>query len=136
MKAARKELIREVKRAPDPGLCFRRPAIPAWLAEFCKTRMYHPSFIYSPLSRSEKIMKVAKIKSMSFDQLVALRDNVVRLISDKAASTRRELEAKLAAIEGLGAYVGAKRGPKPRGRKLEDFAIGKPGRKPGRKTKR
>jgi len=120
-------------------------------------------------------MKVAKIKSMSFDQLVALRDNVVRLISDKAASTRRELEAKLAAIEGLGGYVGAKRGRKPRGRKLkgrkvapkyrnpqnrsetwagrgatprwlrayiksgrklEDFAIGKPGRKPGRKTKR
>ena len=120
-------------------------------------------------------MKVAKIKSMSFDQLVALRDNVVRLISDKAASTRRELEAKLAAIEGLGGYVGAKRGPKPRGsklkgrkvapkyrnpqnrsetwagrgatprwlrayiksgRKLEDFVIGKPGRKAGRKTKR
>jgi DNA-binding protein H-NS len=120
-------------------------------------------------------MKVAKIKSMSFDQLVALRDNVVRLISDKAASTRRELEAKLAAIEGLGGYVGAKRGPKPRGsklkgrkvapkyrnpqnrsetwagrgatprwlrayiksgRKLEDFAIGKPGRKPGRKAGR
>jgi DNA-binding protein H-NS len=112
---------------------------------------------------------------MSFDELVALRDNVVRLITDKAASTRRDLEAKLAAIDGLGDSAGAKHGPKTRGsklkgrkvapkyrnpqdrtqtwagrgatprwlrafiksgRKLEEFAIGKPGRKPGRKTKR
>lgn len=59
-------------------------------------------------------------KSMSFDDLVALRDNVVRLISDKAASARRELEAKLSAIEGLGlGGGGAKRGPKPRGSKLK-----------------
>jgi DNA-binding protein H-NS len=59
---------------------------------------------------------------MSFDDLVALRDNVVRLISDKAASARRELEAKLSAIEGLGLAAvggGAKRGPKPRGSKLK-----------------
>jgi DNA-binding protein H-NS len=118
------------------------------------------------------IMKGPKLKTMSFDQLVALRDNVVRLISTKAASARRELEAKLAAIEGFGmgggSVGGAKRGPKPRGsklkgrkvppkyrnpknraetwagrgatprwlramlksgHKLEDFAIGKPGRK-------
>jgi DNA-binding protein H-NS len=58
---------------------------------------------------------------MSFDDLVALRDSVVRLISDKAASARRELEAKLSAIEGLGLIGGggAKRGPKPRGSKLK-----------------
>src|ERR1700694_4917999 len=119
------------------------------------------------------IMKGPKLKTMSFDQLVALRDNVVRLISTKATSARRELEAKLAAIEGFGmgggsSTGGAKRGPKPRGsklkgrkvppkyrnpknraetwagrgatprwlramiksgHKLEEFAIGKPGRK-------
>jgi DNA-binding protein H-NS len=118
-------------------------------------------------------MKGPKLKTMSFDQLVALRDDVVRLISTKAASARRELEAKLAAIEGFGmgggsSVGGAKRGPKPRGsklkgrkvppkyrnpknraetwagrgatprwlramiksgHKLEEFAIGKPGRK-------
>jgi DNA-binding protein H-NS len=57
---------------------------------------------------------------MSFDDLVALRDNVVSLISDKAASARRELEAKLSAIEGLGlGGGGAKRGAKPRGSKLK-----------------
>jgi DNA-binding protein H-NS len=55
---------------------------------------------------------------MSFEDLVALRDSVVRLISDKAASTRRDLEARLAAIDGLG-MGGAKRGPKPRGSKLK-----------------
>jgi DNA-binding protein H-NS len=122
------------------------------------------------------IMKGPKLKTMSFDQLVAHRDDVVRLISTKAASARRELEAKLAAIEGFGmggssggsSVGGAKRGPKPRGsklkgrkvppkyrnpknrvetwagrgatprwlramlksgHKLEEFAIGKPGRK-------
>jgi DNA-binding protein H-NS len=107
---------------------------------------------------------------MSFDDLVALRDNVIRIISTKAVSARRELEAKLAALDGLGLGlgIGAKRGPKPRGsklkgrkvpakyrnpknrtetwagrgatprwlraylksgRKLEEFAIGRPGRK-------
>lgn len=66
-------------------------------------------------------MRGLKLKSMTFDDLVALRDNVVRLISDKAASARRELEAKLSAIEGLGlgGGGGAKRGPKPRGSKLK-----------------
>jgi DNA-binding protein H-NS len=68
-------------------------------------------------------MRGLKLKSMSFDDLVALRDNVVRLISDKASSARRELEAKLSAIEGLGLGLGsgggAKRGPKPRGSKLK-----------------
>jgi DNA-binding protein H-NS len=111
-----------------------------------------------------------KLPSMSFNDLVALRDNVIRTISTKAVSARRELEAKLAALDGLGLGTagGAKRGPKPRGsklkgrkvpakyhnpknhaetwagrgatprwlraelkggRKLEDFAIAKPGRK-------
>jgi DNA-binding protein H-NS len=65
-------------------------------------------------------MRGLKLKSMSFDDLVALRDNVLRLITDKAASARRELEAKLSAIEGLGlGGGGAKRGPKPRGSKLK-----------------
>ena len=112
-------------------------------------------------------MRGFKLKTLSFDDLVTLRDNVVRMISAKAESTRRELEEKLAAIEGLG-MGGAKRGPKPRGsklkgrkvppkyrnpknrsetwagrgatprwlralikggHKLEEFAIGKPGRK-------
>jgi DNA-binding protein H-NS len=113
---------------------------------------------------------MAKLPSMSFDDLVALRDNVVRIISSKAEATRRELETKLAALDGLGLGIGggAKRGPKPRGsklkgrkvppkyrnpknraetwagrgatprwlraylkagHKLEEFAIGKPGRK-------
>jgi DNA-binding protein H-NS len=115
---------------------------------------------------------MAKLPSMSFDDLVALRDNVARIISSKAVSARRELEAKLAALDGLGLGLGidggAKRGPKPRGsklkgrkvppkyrnpknreetwagrgatprwlraylksgHKLEEFAIGKPGRK-------
>lgn len=122
-------------------------------------------------------MRGLKLKSMSFDDLVALRDSVVRIISDKAASTRRQLEDRLAAIDGLGFSYGggAKRGPKARGsklkgrkvapkyrnpnnraetwagrgatprwlrallksgHKLEEFAIAKPGRKPGRKAKR
>lgn len=118
-------------------------------------------------------MRGLKLKSMSFDDLVALRDNVVRVISDKAASTRRDLEQKLAAIEGLSygtspeprgrgsklkgrkvapkyrnpnnrAETWAGRGATPRwlrallksGHKLEEFAIAKPGRKPGRKAKR
>src|SRR5215471_16237581 len=63
-------------------------------------------------------MRGLKLKSMSFDDLVALRDNVIRLITDKATSTRRDLEARLAAIDGLG-IGGAKRGPKPRGSKLK-----------------
>lgn len=64
---------------------------------------------------------MAKLPSMSFDDLIALRDNVVRIISSKAASARRELEAKLAALDGFGPGTGggAKRGPKPRGSKLK-----------------
>jgi len=66
-------------------------------------------------------MRGLKLKSMSFDDLVALRDNVLRMISDKASSARRELEAKLSALEGLGlgGGGGAKRGPKARGSKLK-----------------
>ena len=51
-------------------------------------------------------MRGLKLKSMSFDDLVALRDSVLRLISDKAASARRELEAKLSAIEMVGNTIG------------------------------
>ena len=60
-----------------------------------------------------------KLTSMSFDDLVALRDNVVRIISTKASSARRELETKLAALDGLGIGGDAKRGPKARGSKLK-----------------
>ena len=67
-------------------------------------------------------MRGLKLKSMSFDDLVALRDNVVRVISDKASSTRRELEARLAAIDGLGVGEG-RRGPKGRGSKLKGRKI-------------
>jgi len=118
-------------------------------------------------------MRGFKLTAMSFDDLVALRDNVGRMISSKAEEVRRELQDKLAMLDGLGMGIGrgtggAKRGPKPRGsklkgrkvppkyrnpkdssetwagrgatprwlraelkagRKLEDFAIGKPGRK-------
>jgi DNA-binding protein H-NS len=62
---------------------------------------------------------MAKLPSMSFDDLVALRDNVVRIISSKADAARRELEAKLAKLDGLGFGGGAKRGPKARGSKLK-----------------
>lgn len=64
---------------------------------------------------------MAKLTSMSFDDLVALRDNVARMISSKAESARRELEGKLAALDGLGLGIGggAKRGPKARGSKLK-----------------
>jgi DNA-binding protein H-NS len=117
------------------------------------------------------MMRGFKLTSMSFDDLVALRDNVVRMISGKAEAARRELQDKLAMLDGLGMGIGgggAKRGPKPRGsklkgrkvpakyrnpknptetwagrgatprwlraelkggKKLEDFAIAKPGRK-------
>ena len=64
---------------------------------------------------------MAKLTSMSFDDLVALRDNVARMISSKAEAARRELEAKLAALNGLGLGMGGgtKRGPKARGSKLK-----------------
>jgi DNA-binding protein H-NS len=65
----------------------------------------------------------SRLTSLSFDDLVALRDNVIRIISTKATATRRELEAKLATLNGLGLTLGigggAKRGPKPRGSKLK-----------------
>jgi DNA-binding protein H-NS len=53
------------------------------------------------------------LKSMSFDDLIALRDNVAQTISRKAKSAKRELQAKLAAIDDL---AGAGRGGKRRGR--------------------
>jgi DNA-binding protein H-NS len=69
------------------------------------------------------MMQGFKLTSMSFDALVALRDNVVRTISSKAEAARRELQDKLSMLDGLGMSVGsaagAKRGPKPRGSKLK-----------------
>lgn len=77
-------------------------------------------------------MRGLKLKSMSFNDLVALRDNVVRVISDKAASTRRELEQKLAAIEGLSG--GATRGPKARGSKLKGRKVAPKYRNPNNRS--
>ena len=52
------------------------------------------------------------LKSMPFEDLVALRDNVEQLISRKAMTARRELQEKLAALENL---TGPIRAPKRRG---------------------
>jgi DNA-binding protein H-NS len=52
------------------------------------------------------------LKSMSFEDLVALRDNLEQVISQKATAARQELEEKLAALESL---TGVRRGPKRRG---------------------
>ena len=57
-------------------------------------------------------MKRPKLKGMSLQQLVDLRDTVAEWISKKAAAARQELEEKLALLDGVG---GGRRGPK-RGR--------------------
>ncbi len=88
---------------------------------------------------------MVNLRSMSFDDLIALRDNVARTISKKAKSARKELEQKLALLEGFGIGGGGRggarrktrgsalkgRGATPRwlraqlkaGKKLDDFAI-------------
>src|SRR6267142_115048 len=62
-------------------------------------------------------MRGLNIRSMSFDDLIALRDNVARLISKKAKSARKELEEKLALLEGFGARAVGR--PKTRGSALK-----------------
>lgn len=79
-------------------------------------------------------MRGLKLKSMSFDDLIVLRDSVIRVISERATSTRRELEAKLAAIDGLGISYGAKRGPKSRGSKLKGRKVAPKYRNPHNKS--
>jgi len=64
------------------------------------------------------------LKSMSFDDLVALRHGVERMISQRADTAKRELQAKLAALENLtgmpimkkrrGVLMGTKVAPKYR----------------------
>ena len=55
-------------------------------------------------------MKAMKVKTMSFDDLIKLRDNITGLIAQKAASARKELEEKLALIETLsGKRVGRRK---------------------------
>src|SRR3989442_192331 len=54
-------------------------------------------------------MKRLKLKSLSIEELIEVRDNVTDWISKKAKAAREELQAKLDQIEGLG---GALRGPK------------------------
>ena len=62
-------------------------------------------------------MRGLNLRSMSFDDLMALRDNIARLITQKAKSARKELEDKLALLEGLGGRGGARR--KTRGSALK-----------------
>jgi DNA-binding protein H-NS len=65
------------------------------------------------------------LKKMTFDDLIALRDNVAGLISKQAQSAKRELEAKLAALDGLTGFTGSgKRRGRPPG-----SGKGKTGRK-------
>jgi DNA-binding protein H-NS len=47
-------------------------------------------------------MRTMKLKTLSFDDLIKLRDNVTGLIAQRADSARKELEAKLAFLEGMG----------------------------------
>jgi DNA-binding protein H-NS len=66
-------------------------------------------------------MKATKLKTMSLDDLIKLRDNITGLISQKAASARKELQDKLAFIETMsGRLVGRRkaRGSKLRGKKV------------------
>jgi DNA-binding protein H-NS len=66
-------------------------------------------------------MRGLNLRSMSFDDLISLRDNVAQLIARKAKSARKELEAKLALLEGLGGRaVGRRktRGSALKGRKV------------------
>ena len=51
------------------------------------------------------------LKSMSFDELLAHRDEVHRHINKRAAAERKELEAKLARLDGHG-EVRVRRGRK------------------------
>jgi len=53
---------------------------------------------------------MVNLRSMSFDDLIALRDNVARTISKKAKSARKELEQKLALLEGFGIGGGGRGG--------------------------
>lgn len=66
-------------------------------------------------------MKGLNIRSMSFDDLIELRDSIARLISEKAHSARRELEEKLALLDGFSIGRGARRkgrGSALKGRKV------------------
>jgi DNA-binding protein H-NS len=49
-------------------------------------------------SFQEIVMK--QLRSMSFDELLALKDAVESLIADRAMSVKKQLEAKLSQIEG------------------------------------
>jgi DNA-binding protein H-NS len=54
-------------------------------------------------------MKAMKLKTMSLDDLIKLRDSITGLISQKAASARKELEEKLTFIEILGGKPAGRR---------------------------
>lgn len=61
-------------------------------------------------------MRLPNLSKMTFDALIALRDNADRIISTKAAAERKVLEAQLAKITGLfGGAPAKKRGRPPKG---------------------
>jgi DNA-binding protein H-NS len=69
---------------------------------------------------------------MSFDDLIALRDNVARLISQKTKSVRKELEEQLALLEGFGARVVGR--PKTRGSALKGRKVAAKYRNPANRS--
>ena len=64
-------------------------------------------------------MRLPNLTKMTFEALVALRDNADRIISTKAAAERRALEDKLASISR---FFGAAPAKKKRGRPAKSAA--------------
>jgi DNA-binding protein H-NS len=50
-------------------------------------------------------MRRLNLDSLSFEDLLAVRDSVVRLISKKATAAKKELQAKLQAIESAAGEI-------------------------------
>jgi len=73
-----------------------------------------------------------KLKTLSFDDLIKLRDNVTGLIAQRADSARKELEAKLAFIEGMGGKPVGRR--KVRGSTLKGRAVAPKYRNPDNRS--
>lgn len=65
-------------------------------------------------------MKLPNLKVMSLDQLLALRANVESILSQRVATEKRELQEKLAKLEGFG---GAGRGRRGRPHALKGVKV-------------
>ena len=63
-------------------------------------------------------MKRGNLKSMSFDDLIALRDSAERLIRTRAAKEKRALEDRLARLTGFFGKLVPGRGRSLKGRKV------------------